>query len=79
MRRSKGIDLGSVTWRKSSYSNQEGGDCLEVANTFPALIPVRDSKNPDGPVLLFPAPAWACFVGGLRPSPEGAGDRRLSR
>ncbi|MGW7525419.1 DUF397 domain-containing protein [Streptomyces sp. NPDC054783] len=76
MKRSKGIDLTFVTWRKSSYSNEGGGDCVEVADTIPGAVPVRDSKTPHGPVLLFPAPAWTCFIDGLRPSPEGAGDRR---
>uniref|UniRef100_UPI0034DFD620 DUF397 domain-containing protein n=1 Tax=Streptomyces sp. PU-14G TaxID=2800808 RepID=UPI0034DFD620 len=36
-------------WRKSSYSNDEGGSCLEVLDTDSATIPVRDSKNPQGP------------------------------
>ncbi|MFI7674658.1 DUF397 domain-containing protein [Actinophytocola sp. NPDC049390] len=37
-----------MTWRKSSFSGSNGGDCVEVANTLKA---VRDSKNPAGPVL----------------------------
>lgn len=37
-----------MTWRKSSFSGSNGGDCVEVANTLSAL---RDSKNPSGPVL----------------------------
>ncbi|MFD8389740.1 DUF397 domain-containing protein [Streptomyces sp. NPDC059680] len=77
MRQSTGIDLGPVTWRKSSYSNPEGGECLEVA-ALPGVVPVRDSKSPDGPALLFPAHAWTAFIDGLRPSPEGAGGRRGS-
>ncbi|AOR32518.1 DUF397 domain-containing protein [Streptomyces fodineus] len=76
MKLGKGIDLSSVTWRKSSYSNNDGADCVEVADALPNLVPVRDSKNPDGPALLFPAHAWTAFIDGLRPSPEGAGDRR---
>ncbi len=56
------IDLSTVTWRKSSYSNQDGGQCLEVADGLPALVPVRDSKDPHGPALLFPAAAWSSFV-----------------
>ncbi len=54
------------TWRKSSYSGAGGGtgtdDCLEVADHIPGLVPVRDSKNPHGPALVFPTPAWAAFV-----------------
>ncbi|AJT65302.1 DUF397 domain-containing protein [Streptomyces chattanoogensis] len=56
------IDLSTVTWRKSSYSNPDGGQCIEVADNHPALVPVRDSKNPTGPALVFPAAAWTCFV-----------------
>ncbi|MEV6481309.1 DUF397 domain-containing protein [Streptomyces sp. NPDC051576] len=64
MKRSKGIDLHSVTWRKSSYSNGEGADCVEIAAGVPGLIPVRDSKRPHtaDPVLLFPTAAWSAFL-----------------
>jgi hypothetical protein len=37
-----------MTWRKSSFSGSNGGNCVEVASTLGAL---RDSKNPSGPVL----------------------------
>ena len=52
------LDLSSATWRKSSYSNGSGGDCLQVADSHPGdIVPVRDSKrSQDGPVLLIPAP-----------------------
>ncbi|MEV5381811.1 DUF397 domain-containing protein [Streptomyces sp. NPDC052721] len=67
MKRSTGIDLSSVTWRKSSYSNGEGADCVEVAHGVPRVIPVRDSKNlQDGPVLLFRPLAWSAFLGSLK-------------
>ncbi|MFJ8751684.1 DUF397 domain-containing protein [Streptomyces sp. NPDC102441] len=59
-------DLRSATWRKSSYSNGDGGNCVEVADGFPGLVPVRDSKAPDGPALVFSAAHWASFVGVLR-------------
>lgn len=50
-----------VEWRKSSYSNGSGGECVEVApHAHRALI--RDSKDPDGPVLDFAAGAWDAFV-----------------
>ncbi|MFE7956656.1 DUF397 domain-containing protein [Streptomyces sp. NPDC057413] len=40
---------------------------MEVADNYPApAIPVRDSKNPSGPVLLIGAAAWQAFVDGLR-------------
>ncbi|WP_432088379.1 MULTISPECIES: DUF397 domain-containing protein [unclassified Streptomyces] len=57
----RAIDLNNVTWRKSSYSNTDGGNCLEVADNLPH-IPVRDSKLPAGPALVFAAGAWAVFV-----------------
>ncbi len=60
------LDLNVVTWRKSSYSGDDGGDCIEVAPGFPGLVPVRDSKNPEGPALVFPAAAWQAFVAGVR-------------
>jgi hypothetical protein len=52
-------------WRKSSYS-QGGGDCLEVATGHPTAVPVRDSKNPEGPKLVFGAGSWAAFVDGVK-------------
>lgn len=57
--------LNTVTWHKSSYS-QGGSDCLEVAEGHPTLVPVRDSKNPHGPKLMFRASAWAAFVEAVR-------------
>ncbi|MFE5732221.1 DUF397 domain-containing protein [Streptomyces sp. NPDC056528] len=67
----RAVDLSTVTWRKSSYSNEDGGECLEVADSLP-LVPVRDSKVPAGPVLVFGAGAWASFVGGVKGGPLGA-------
>ncbi|MER5379632.1 DUF397 domain-containing protein [Streptomyces sp. NPDC002688] len=58
-------ELSSATWHKSSYSAGDGGDCLEVAEGHPTLVPVRDSKNL-GPAITFGAEAWAAFVGHLR-------------
>ncbi|MFJ8104737.1 DUF397 domain-containing protein [Streptomyces sp. NPDC096132] len=59
----RAVDLSNITWRKSSYSNSEGGACLEVADNVPSLTPVRDSKAPARGVLLFGAEAWAHFIG----------------
>ncbi|MFI0260249.1 DUF397 domain-containing protein [Streptomyces sp. NPDC017056] len=36
---------------------------MEVAPGFPGVVPVRDSKVPDGPYLTVPAAAWSAFVG----------------
>ncbi|MEU8563022.1 DUF397 domain-containing protein [Streptomyces cyaneofuscatus] len=61
------IDLTAATWRKSSYSNQDGGACLEVADDFaPVVVPVRDSKNPHGPALTFAATGWTSFVSAVK-------------
>ncbi|GAA2624231.1 DUF397 domain-containing protein [Streptomyces axinellae] len=54
-------------WRKSSYSNSTGGACVEVADNLPGTVPVRDSKNPHGPTLVFPAATWAAFTDSLKP------------
>lgn len=54
------------TWHKSSHSNADGGECVEVAAGLPALVPVRDSKVPDGPILGIPTTAWTSFVDALR-------------
>ncbi|MFC8068992.1 DUF397 domain-containing protein [Streptomyces sp. NPDC057293] len=67
----RAIDLSTVTWRKSSYSNSDGGNCVEVAHGIPSLVPVRDSKAPTLGALLFTAPAWAAFVGGVRREEPG--------
>ncbi|MEU1229978.1 DUF397 domain-containing protein [Streptomyces sp. NPDC005828] len=48
-------------WRKSSYSGGEGGNCVEVA-AHPALIHIRDSKNPHGPRLAVSPASWAAFL-----------------
>jgi uncharacterized protein DUF397 len=46
-----------TTWRKSSFSDQGGSDCVEVAVGV-TEVAVRDSKHPTGPHLRFPTPAW---------------------
>ncbi|WP_326623622.1 DUF397 domain-containing protein [Streptomyces decoyicus] len=59
-------DLVGAEWRKSSYSDGGADNCVEVFDGFPGVVPVRDSKNPTGGVLLFPAPAWSGFIGGVK-------------
>ncbi|MFJ2832798.1 DUF397 domain-containing protein [Streptomyces sp. NPDC087263] len=62
-RHSPEYDLSTAAWHKSSYSGGDGADCLEVAPNFPGpLVPVRDSKAPLGPKLVFRAEAWSAFV-----------------
>ncbi|WP_371566991.1 DUF397 domain-containing protein [Streptomyces canus] len=55
-----------ISWRKSSHSGGSSGDCLEVADTGHPFVPVRDSKQPGGPVLVFRASAWCAFVADVR-------------
>ncbi|WP_031085169.1 DUF397 domain-containing protein [Streptomyces sp. NRRL WC-3549] len=57
-----GPECGAAAWRKSSRSNQAGGDCVEVADGLLDVLPVRDSKRPHGPALMFGAAAWSAFV-----------------
>jgi hypothetical protein len=55
------VDLTDASWRKSSRSGQNGGNCVEVAG-LPGVIAVRDSKNPGGPNLTFSSQAWRTFT-----------------
>lgn len=63
----RAIDLSNVTWRKSSYSNTDGGNCVEVASNLP-LVPVRDSKDPGRTPLVFTESVWAAFTGSIKRS-----------
>jgi hypothetical protein len=55
-------DFTTVVWRKSSYSDGGASNCVEVADGHAGLVPVRDSKVPHGPVLVFGAASWTSFV-----------------
>ncbi|MEV5318686.1 DUF397 domain-containing protein [Streptomyces sp. NPDC052687] len=59
-------DLSTAVWRKSSYSDGGGTNCVEVADNCPGIVPVRDSKAPEGPVLVFGAGSWVSFVNGVK-------------
>ncbi|MGW2131999.1 DUF397 domain-containing protein [Streptomyces coelicoflavus] len=52
----------TIQWRKSSYSGDQGGECLEVAETPHATVAVRDSKTPAGPTLTLAPAVFATFV-----------------
>ncbi|MFI6782136.1 DUF397 domain-containing protein [Micromonospora sp. NPDC050276] len=56
------MELTGARWRKSTRSNGSGGACVEVADNLPGMVAVRDSKDPTGPVLVFPPDAWRAFV-----------------
>ena len=60
------IDLSRAVWRKSTFSNGSGGDCVEVARNLPGVVAVRDSKDPDGPPLIVAAGEWRGFVASVR-------------
>ncbi len=60
------IDLSTAVWRKSSYTNGDGGDCVEVVDDLAGVVPVRDSKDPHGPAIIFPATAWSTFVSAVK-------------
>ena len=81
------MDLTGAPWRKSTYSSGNGGACVEVA-VVPGskegsdyVITMRDSKDPDGPVLTFTPDEWKAFTLGVQDgefdveddSPEASG------
>ncbi|MFI1012801.1 DUF397 domain-containing protein [Streptomyces sp. NPDC020965] len=62
---SEGFDPRSADWIKSSYSGPEGGQCIEWSPAVAAttgVVPVRDSKNPGGPLLTLSSAAFAGLV-----------------
>ena len=59
------VDISRAEWRKSSASGPYSDNCVEVAFIDDAIA-VRDSKHPDGPVLLFTQAEWDAFVGGAK-------------
>ncbi|MFF5205916.1 DUF397 domain-containing protein [Streptosporangium sp. NPDC000396] len=72
------MDLSTLKWRKSSFSGNNGGDCVEVAELETAsqkpahkpdaVLALRDSKDPSGPVLFFSDGEWAAFLDGVKAS-----------
>lgn len=60
------MDLTSATWRKSSYSSANGGQCVEVAASLPGTVAVRDSADPAGPALAFTPQQWAAFTARIK-------------
>ncbi|MDX3231069.1 DUF397 domain-containing protein [Streptomyces sp. ME19-01-6] len=63
------LDLSHAEWVKSSYSSGDGGQCVEFAPGIAAtagVVPVRDSKHPAGPALVFTVDAWGSFVRAVR-------------
>jgi hypothetical protein len=71
------MDLTKVSWRKASYSGNDGGGCVEVSATHDTVsVPhkadehllylVRDSKDPGGPRLAFTTSEWDAFIAGVK-------------
>jgi hypothetical protein len=54
-----------VGWRKSTYSDGNGGSCVEVADAARVVL-VRDTKDRDGGTLAFSAEAWRVFAEELK-------------
>lgn len=54
-----------VQWRKSSFSGAQN-DCVEISESLPGVVPVRDSKDPEGPVLTFGPVAFASFIDAVK-------------
>lgn len=57
------VDLYGASWFKSSRS-AGGGECVEVAHLDGGHVGVRDSKNPNGPALVFTPAQWDAFMSG---------------
>ena len=59
-------DLSRAGWFKSSFSNGQGGNCVEHARLPDGSRVVRHSKDPEGPALIFTADEWDAFVTGVK-------------
>ena len=59
------VDVSTAQWRKSARSGPNCDNCVEVAFVGGAIA-VRDSKDPDGRVLIFTPAEWDAFVGGAK-------------
>jgi hypothetical protein len=53
-----------MDWRKSTFSDANGGSCVEVASGGEILV--RDTTDRDGLTLGVPAYAWSAFVAGIK-------------
>ncbi|MEU2869959.1 DUF397 domain-containing protein [Streptomyces olivoreticuli] len=69
-------DLCDIDWVKSSFSSGQGGNCLEWAPgsiVSRDVVPVRDSKKPQGPTLALAPRAWSSFITALTEDRIGTG------
>ncbi len=60
------IDLSRAVWHKSTFSNGNGGNCLEHAKLPDGSRVVRHSRHPEGPSLIFTPSEWDAFIQGVR-------------
>jgi hypothetical protein len=60
------IAAATLAWRKSARSNGSGGNCVEVADLPDGGVAIRDSKNPQSPVLWFTPAERLAFVQGVK-------------
>ncbi|MDQ0986530.1 DUF397 domain-containing protein [Streptomyces sp. V2I9] len=58
--------LTGADWFTSSYSNDQGGECVEGARLGGAVMAVRDSKDREGGTFLFRAASWGVFVDAVK-------------
>lgn len=59
-------DISCVEWKKSTKSGPHTDNCVEVGGEFTGDILIRDSKDPDGPILRFTPDEWTAFIGGVK-------------
>jgi hypothetical protein len=65
--------LGAAAWHKSTHSGQRG-NCVEIADNLLGVLAIRDSKNPDGPKLLFTPAAWRAFTTSVKSGDSDPGN-----
>ena len=64
--------LTDAAWVKSSRSGPTGGNCVEVAALADGQVAMRNSRQPEGPVLVFTRAEWEAFLLGARDGEFGA-------
>ena len=64
--------LAGARWRKSVRSGPTGGNCVEVAFLADGDVALRNSREPDGPALIFTTAEWDAFIGGARDGEFGS-------